>query len=286
MDELWTLSELTDRAGALLSDLPAGRVNARVREIPDARTIRWYQTTGLVDRPLMRGRTAMYGPRHLFQLVAIKRLQAQGHTLAEIQAELAGLDTPALERIARVPHDLKEAATPGAMVPARAAPPAALSEPRLSPPRTSGAETRAPAPRARFWADPAEASSPGPSGYATDGPAAAAAAGRPDGTAGPPAAPPHRLAPVQGIRLGPALLVVDVGGRELRAEDLPSLEAAAAPLLAELHRLGLIPDPPDPAGPHGVEPLPDTGSSPGPEDAGPSPAPDTGSAAPTTKEPA
>jgi hypothetical protein len=38
----------------------------------------------------MRGRVAYYGERHLLQLVAVKRLQARGLTLAAIQQRLAG----------------------------------------------------------------------------------------------------------------------------------------------------------------------------------------------------
>ncbi len=52
-----------------------------------------------------RGRTALYGERHLLQLVAIKRRQAQGRTLAEIQAELVGAPERTLRRIAAMPAD-------------------------------------------------------------------------------------------------------------------------------------------------------------------------------------
>jgi DNA-binding transcriptional MerR regulator len=84
-----------------------GAPNGRVRDVPDRRAIRWYTTTGLVDRPAgMRGRTALYGPRHLLQLVAVKRRQAQGHSLAAIQAELAGASDADLATAARVPEGL------------------------------------------------------------------------------------------------------------------------------------------------------------------------------------
>jgi DNA-binding transcriptional MerR regulator len=98
----WTLDELAARVAEAL-DGPAypGAPNGRVRDVPDARAIRWYSTIGLVDRPSgMRGRTALYGPRHLLQLVAVKRRQAQGHKLADIQAELAGAPDDDLRRIA------------------------------------------------------------------------------------------------------------------------------------------------------------------------------------------
>ena len=104
---MWTLDELVERVRRALAAEYPGAPNGRVRDLPDRRAIRWYTTTGLVDRPLgMRGRTALYGPRHLLQLVAVKRRQAQGRTLAEIQAELAGVADDALAGVARVPADL------------------------------------------------------------------------------------------------------------------------------------------------------------------------------------
>ncbi|TCM48873.1 MerR family transcriptional regulator [Kribbella sp. VKM Ac-2568] len=103
--ELWTLAELAERVEAALADYP-GQVNGRVRAVPDGRAIRWYTTIGLVDRPAeMRGRTALYSRRHLLQLVAIKRRQAQGHTLAQIQAELAGATDESLQPIAALIAD-------------------------------------------------------------------------------------------------------------------------------------------------------------------------------------
>jgi hypothetical protein len=67
----------------------------------------------------MRGRVALYGPRHLLQLVALKRRQAAGRTLAEIQAELAGAPDETLASIAAVPGDLLTAADTGEVGPAR-----------------------------------------------------------------------------------------------------------------------------------------------------------------------
>ncbi|BBX62240.1 hypothetical protein MSAS_14140 [Mycobacterium saskatchewanense] len=132
----WTLDELVRRVAASLAT-PAypGAPNGRVRELPDRRAVRWYTTTGLVDRPATQGRTAMYGPRHLLQIVAVKRLQAEGHSLAEIQAELAGATTETLRRVAAVPEELIAAP----------APPASARRPR-------------------FWADP-----PAPDPPVTDG---------------------------------------------------------------------------------------------------------------------
>ena len=85
-ETLGTIDELSVAVAAALEEGYAGAPNARVREVPDPRTIRYYTTLGLIDRPAeMRGRTAFYGRRHLLQLVAIKKLQARGRSLAEIQ---------------------------------------------------------------------------------------------------------------------------------------------------------------------------------------------------------
>jgi DNA-binding transcriptional MerR regulator len=65
-------------------------VDGRVAPVPDARTVRYYTTLGLVDRPRIVDREARYGPRHVLQLAAVKRLQADGVRLAEVQARLYG----------------------------------------------------------------------------------------------------------------------------------------------------------------------------------------------------
>jgi hypothetical protein len=129
MDETWTIVELAELAAEALAapgtvgpdgltrsagpahghgqdELASGqtRANGRVRDMPNERLIRWYATVGLVDPPLSRrGRVARYGRRHLFQLVAVKRRQAEGKPLAEIQAELAGATDEALAAVARLP---------------------------------------------------------------------------------------------------------------------------------------------------------------------------------------
>ncbi|MFL6119907.1 MerR family transcriptional regulator [Actinophytocola sp.] len=106
-DELWTLEQLSDRVADLLADGYEGQRNGRVRELPNGRTIRWYTTIGLVDRPLAtKGRVALYGRRHALQLAAIKRLQARGMALAEVQERLLGASDEELAGIARTRLDL------------------------------------------------------------------------------------------------------------------------------------------------------------------------------------
>src|SRR3982751_1138267 len=106
------MDELVERVrqalqGENLGGEDPGAPNGRVRDVPDRRAIRRYTSIGLVDKPLgMRGRTALYGPRHLEQLVAIKRMQANGRSLSEIQVDFAWLTAPGLSEIARVPEEL------------------------------------------------------------------------------------------------------------------------------------------------------------------------------------
>jgi DNA-binding transcriptional MerR regulator len=62
----------------------------------------------------MRGRTALYSRRHLLQLVAIKRLQARGLSLAEIQQRLGGLPNARLETLAGLPANTATPSPEGA----------------------------------------------------------------------------------------------------------------------------------------------------------------------------
>src|SRR5579864_3321048 len=105
-DRFWTLDELCAQVALALAVDYRGANNGRVRDVPDRRTIRYYTTLGLIDRPAaMRGRTALYGRRHLLQLTAIKRLQARGLSLTEVQTRLVGLTGGALEKLAELPAD-------------------------------------------------------------------------------------------------------------------------------------------------------------------------------------
>jgi len=108
-DELWTLEQLSDQVAALLADDYDGQQNGRVRELPNGRTIRWYTTIGLVDRPLAtRGRVALYGARHALQLAAVKRLQAKGLSLADIQERLLGATDEDLAGVAETVRHLQD----------------------------------------------------------------------------------------------------------------------------------------------------------------------------------
>lgn len=243
--EPWTLETLTRLCARVLAASGVGQRSGRVGTTPSARDIRYYATLGVVDRPSsFIGRTALYSRRHLLQLVALKRLQAEGHSLAEIQARLLGLPDRALEQLARLPDPLPLEPippgpspeslphTPELQVPASAAPQAAdhafafdREQPRSvqAPPvaRSRGA----------FWArPPAPAPSPAPS------PASPA----------PPSAPPQSLAPdalqfapraLQELVLAPGVRLQLEGIAPLSSAEVERLQTAAAPLIVLIRQL-------------------------------------------------
>ncbi|MCI4066492.1 MerR family transcriptional regulator [Micromonospora sp. R77] len=198
-DAPWTIEELTGRvdaalAGGAYQGIPSGRV----RDRPTTRTIRWYATIGLLDRPAaMRGRTAYYGVRHLLQLVAVKRRQAAGRTIAEIQAELAGAPDRVLAEIAEVPAELLDPGRPtdtpaGPARAPRSGDRAAAQDARR--PADAAAPTR---PAGAFWSAPPPTATPRPRRWPPP---------RPAGTArhGPTRRPPVPGRPARTARHEPS----------------------------------------------------------------------------------
>ncbi|MFA1542426.1 MerR family transcriptional regulator [Actinomadura monticuli] len=240
MDSTWTIGELAERAADALTADGAAQVSGRVRDLPNTRLIRWYTTIGLVDPPLgRRGRTALYGHRHLLQLVAVKRRQAEGRSIAEIQLELAAAPDETLARIAALPAAPSPQPSP------------APTSPGSAPSTDQATNTPAPARRGTS-ADVAGGGAPpsdAPSG-APAGPAVGGAGRRKDFWSARPDVSYDRanvsvdygrpLPPVvQGVRLAPGVTLL-LDGPTLSGGDLAALDAAARPLLDELRRRGLL----------------------------------------------
>lgn len=100
--EAYSLEELLAVAGAQLGE-----------EI-SPRTVRLYATQGLVDRPGRDGRSAVYGRRHLLQLLLIRSLAQRGLSLAAI-APLSGLGNGELEQqLSQLEGDSGSTASPSA----------------------------------------------------------------------------------------------------------------------------------------------------------------------------
>lgn len=90
-ETLWSLEELSQHSQRELEQRKIPNPGGRVSQVLSARTIRYYTSLGLVDRPISYdGGVAKYGPRHLLQLLAIKILQAEYLPLPEIQKQLFG----------------------------------------------------------------------------------------------------------------------------------------------------------------------------------------------------
>jgi DNA-binding transcriptional MerR regulator len=231
----WTLDELAERVETALAVDYHGPVSGRVRAVPDRRAIRWYTTIGLIDRPATHhGRTALYGPRHLLQLVAVKRLQARGLPLVSIQQELAGATDTQLARVARLPEGVAAGPVPG--------PASAAARPAAVTPRPARSRAR----RTTFWrAQPAAFTA----AAGADGATSATPTGSDDPSALTDPTAPGRdhagsapAATLRGIRLGDGATLLLEPGRELGSEDVQAILDAARPLLAALRerRLGAV----------------------------------------------
>jgi DNA-binding transcriptional MerR regulator len=101
MIQSMTLEDLSAKVQAVLEEkgLLAAQGDGRVSAAPDGRTVRYYTTLGLLDRPAIVSRQARYGRRHVLQLAAIKAMQAAGLPLAEIQTRLYARTDAELEAL-------------------------------------------------------------------------------------------------------------------------------------------------------------------------------------------
>jgi DNA-binding transcriptional MerR regulator len=90
------LDEIAERANDVLDSRHVVVRDGRASEGVDPRTIRFYQTLGIVPKPAYEGRKALYGREHLVRVVAAKLLQSEGHSLAQIQAALPARATDEL----------------------------------------------------------------------------------------------------------------------------------------------------------------------------------------------
>ncbi|MBM3465297.1 MAG: MerR family transcriptional regulator [Armatimonadetes bacterium] len=94
-----SLEELCGEVTRRLGQLGLTQSDNRVSAAPDARTVRYYTTLGLIDRPTVQGRQARYGERHVLQLLAVKALQGMSLPLADVQARLYGKSDQELEAL-------------------------------------------------------------------------------------------------------------------------------------------------------------------------------------------
>ncbi len=94
----WGLRDLAALAGGILEAAGIAPLNTSATSRPGERTIRFYVVRGLVSPPDGRGTAAVYGYRHLLQVLAIKLRQMDGATLDALVGEFAGLTGDQIER--------------------------------------------------------------------------------------------------------------------------------------------------------------------------------------------
>jgi DNA-binding transcriptional MerR regulator len=93
-----TIDDLVHVAAEVVPQIVAGQWRHKVTEVPDARTIRYYIQQELVGRPSgSSGVSALYGYRHLLQIVATKALQSEFVPIREIKKLIGSLSQDELE---------------------------------------------------------------------------------------------------------------------------------------------------------------------------------------------
>jgi succinyl-CoA:acetate CoA-transferase len=109
-----SIEELVELAGRWTPAVAAGQSRHKVTEVPTGRTLRYYVTMGLIDRPLgYEGTRARYGFRHFLQVLSIKALQARYLPLRKVRSMITGRTDGELEGVLlRMEGDLREGATP------------------------------------------------------------------------------------------------------------------------------------------------------------------------------
>jgi DNA-binding transcriptional MerR regulator len=85
--------------GLLAQYLPDDPADARVKGEVNARLVRHYTSSGLLEPPLKEGREARYTVDHLLQLLALRRLLADGVSAAAIGETLRQKDRDELRAI-------------------------------------------------------------------------------------------------------------------------------------------------------------------------------------------
>ena len=128
------LDELASLASRLLEARHVVMRDGRAAERVDARTVRFYQTLGIVPKPGYEGRRAIYEREHLVRVVTAKLLQAEGYSLAQIQSALPMRTTGELLQ-ALLQLDAGDAARTAPPPPSRPRPhaPTALASFQLAP---------------------------------------------------------------------------------------------------------------------------------------------------------
>jgi DNA-binding transcriptional MerR regulator len=94
----WNARGLAAHAASLVDSAGIRPTNASARAAPSARSVRFYVSAGLIDRPQGTGTAATYHYRHLLQLLTVKIRQREGQSLDAIKKEVLTLTGDVLEK--------------------------------------------------------------------------------------------------------------------------------------------------------------------------------------------
>jgi DNA-binding transcriptional MerR regulator len=93
-------AELAEAAARLIGELVPVQEKGSVAEVPDARTVRYYLSEGLISPASeRRGTASLYGYRQLLELLAVKRLQADYLPIRKIRELIENRTESELEQM-------------------------------------------------------------------------------------------------------------------------------------------------------------------------------------------
>ncbi len=99
-ESAFTLPQLIEVLKELIPKVLSRQTKYRVTDFPTERTIRFYTANGLVDKPSgSRGLRALYGYRHVLQVLAVKYLQSHYLPLVKIRSLVENISNRELEQM-------------------------------------------------------------------------------------------------------------------------------------------------------------------------------------------
>jgi DNA-binding transcriptional MerR regulator len=94
------VAELAGEAAKILAESGLAQERGTVSDLPDERTVRYYLAEGLLSAAEEKqGTASVFGYRHLLQLLAVKKLQAEHLPIRKIRELVEGRELRELERL-------------------------------------------------------------------------------------------------------------------------------------------------------------------------------------------
>jgi DNA-binding transcriptional MerR regulator len=94
------VAELATQAAKILAESGPAQARGTVTELPDERTVRYYQTEGLLSPAEdKQGTASVFSYRHLLELLVVKKLQSEHLPIRKIRSLVDGRTERELERL-------------------------------------------------------------------------------------------------------------------------------------------------------------------------------------------